>query len=160
MNTLPPLSRFILLTIAIGTLAVGCVKTTSPEAQPSPPYTTALHVGQQTIFVEVVDNDLSRERGLSGRDRLTDSQGMLFDFHNTGITQPRFWMKGLTFALDFVWIKDGKIIGITPGAPVENHFYDDQYKTYDPPGPVDSVLEVNASWVSNHHVKIGDPVKF
>ena len=144
----------------VATLAVSCIKMSSPLAEPVPPYTTLLHVGTQTIFVEVADNDKSRERGLAGRDRLTDMQGMLFDFQYTNISQPRFWMKGMKFALDFIWVKDGKIIGITPLAPVENHIYDDEYKTYDPPGPVDQVPEVNAAWASDHHVKVGDTVKF
>ncbi len=154
------ISKLLLLMTLVAALAVGCVKSTSMQAEPTAPYTTPLQVGSQTIFVEVADNDKSRQRGLSGRERLSDSQGMLFDFHDSGVSLPSFWMKEMTFSLDFIWIKDGLIIGITHEAPLENHVYNEDYTIYRAPGPVDSVLEVNAKWAQDHRVKVGDTVKF
>jgi len=149
----------VLLTLS-SLLAVGCWRTTTEPTGSVAPYLTPLQVGPQQIFVDVVDNDLSRSRGLSGRERLLNSQGMLFDFRNTNITRPEFWMKDMRFALDFIWIKDSAVIGITPNAPVEAKTSDEDLSIYRPPGDIDAVLEVNAGWASDHHIKVGDQIKF
>jgi uncharacterized membrane protein (UPF0127 family) len=156
-------------------LSNGCSLTSSP------PYSTPLLVGQKKIFVEVVNTPEKMAQGLSGRERLTDEQGMLFDFStppypplnkegNSGI-RPAFWMKGMKFDLDLIWIKNNKIIGITPNVPAPQTSStspafgtlpsqgEETLKVYSPPTEVDMVLEVNAGWCEKNEIKIGDPIK-
>lgn len=99
-----------------------------------------LLVNNQPLMVEVVKTPASIQLGLSGRDSIA-TDGMLFvmptiDLHG-------FWMKDMRFDLDLVWIKDCQVIGVTagvpapaPGTPIES------LSTYQPPGPVDMVLEI------------------
>ena len=61
-----------------------------------------LKIGQAEVIVEVADTGEKRSQGLAGRDGLEENQGMWFRFDQPG--QYGFWMKGMKFSLDFVWI--------------------------------------------------------
>jgi len=153
------MNKKIFVIIAVPFLAASC------RAQPSPapsvstamtaPYTQAMSIGNQTIFVQVVTTDRDMQQGLSGRDPLLDDQGMLFAWPKGSQKNPGFWMKEMKFDLDLIWIKDEKIIGITANvtkpSPGQNNL-----PSHFPPSPVDSILEVNAGWGERNRVKIGD----
>ncbi len=132
-------------------------------------YGTRLKVGSKIILVEVAKTSDEMKQGLSGREKLSDNQGMLFDFGQGASQTPGFWMKDMNFSLDFIWIKDKKIIGITPNvpAPGKNLKPFDKLragseiknlKLYYPPSSVDSVLEINAGWTEKNHITNGDVV--
>ena len=78
---------------------------------------------------------------------------MLFVFDDASLHQ--FWMKGVFFPLDFVWIRDNKVIGLTFGAQPESG---PQYTIYSPPEPANLVLEVSAGSVQQSGIRIGDTV--
>jgi uncharacterized protein len=155
----------VILTLSFLSAACSRATTNSPMANPSnnsqtpTTYDTPLQVGTQTIMVEVRDNDDERRLGLSGRPPLKDDQGMLFDFRDSKITTPGFWMKDMKFDIDIIWIKNGRIIGITKNAqrPLSNQ---DNLPRYYPPSEIDMVLEVLAGWSNRHNIKVGDQVKF
>ena len=115
-----------------------------------------LQIGSSQIDVEIANNPKSRQLGLGNRTFLPENQGMLFiytypDFH-------AFWMKNTLIALDMIWIKQGKVVGITANVPVESNPARPQ-NYYLPPTKVDWVLETNAGWAARHQVKVGDTVK-
>ncbi len=63
------------------------------------------------LAVRIADNPWERRRGLSGL--ATDevqAQGMLFIFDQAKVQD--FWMKGMNFDLDVIWINDGKIVSL------------------------------------------------
>ncbi len=141
-------------------LASGC---TTTRTVPSPPpvassvYNTPLHVGGSQLRVVVANTDSAREQGLSGQQKLTEDQGMLFDFRNTTFKRPGFWMKDMLFALDFIWINNNKIIGITKLVPAPlPHASLQSLPLYYPPGDIDQVLEVNSGWSDRHNINVGD----
>jgi uncharacterized protein len=101
-------------------------------------------VGKEQLRVEVANNDDERARGLSGLDSLPQTQGMLFDFTNSPERKPDFWMKGMKFNIDIVWIKDNQVIEITKNVPAPVNT--DYYPIYAAPREIDYVLEVNAGW--------------
>lgn len=101
------------------------------------------------FFVDVADDEVLRERGLSGRDSLEKNSGMLFVFDKPGIYG--FWMKDMRFSIDIVWIRDGKVLGYE-----ENLDYLDQSSIYYPPGEVDTVLEIGAGEVGEIGIEKGD----
>src|SRR6266404_1229193 len=115
------MQKFLLMIILmISLLSSACVRTSFENNKNNVMdkiYTQKLQVGKSIIYVEIANTDQSREQGLSGRDKLTDSQGMLFDFKNTGVTAPGFWMKDMKFNLDLIWIRENQIVGITPNVP-------------------------------------------
>ena len=76
----------------------------------------AVKVGDGRFEVEVAQTPAQRARGLSGRDSLAPGTGMLFVFE-TGRASA-FWMKGMRFPLDFVWIgEDCSVVHTTIDVP-------------------------------------------
>ncbi len=161
--------------LAILLFSASCSKPISQNITPQSPsfsYSHKLQVGNKNILVEIADTPQKMEQGLSGRPELTDDQGMLFDFKtspnpylkkegNNGVV-PSFWMKDMKFNLDFIWINNNKIIGITPDvlAPIENSKLKiENLPTYFPPSPVTWVLEINSGWAKKNHLQVGDGVK-
>lgn len=114
-----------------------------------------LFIGMTEIYVEIADTEQSRSQGLSGRKSLAENSGVLFVFPSPGIYE--FWMKDMNFPLDFIWIKNGKIVEITenvlPPAQTEG-----KPGVIRPFFSVDRVLEVNAGFVSKNNLKVGDTV--
>jgi uncharacterized membrane protein (UPF0127 family) len=126
-------------------------------------YTTPLYVGNKKISVQIVKTDQELASGLSGREKLLDSEGMLFDFGKS--LKPVFWMKDMNFDLDLIWIKNKKIVGITADvpAPVKDgglKIQDSALPLYPSPSEVDMVLEVRAGWSKKNNIKIGDEIGF
>lgn len=114
-------------------------------------------VASQSLNVEIADNDATREQGLSDREKLDEGKGMLFEFTNTDVHQPGFWMKDMLFSIDIIWINNGKVIGIQANAPLPPQ--DADLPVYYPPSDVTQVLEVPAGWSAKNNVVVGDNVK-
>lgn len=168
----------IILLLALVFFAAGCSNQNthvSPSAQHQYNYTHKLQAGNQTLAVEIANDSQKMQQGLSGRESMSDNQGMLFDFGNQASATPAFWMKDMKFDLDFIWIQNKKIVGITANvpAPIENWKLETptlrselrpigvgvgNLPKYYPPSPVDRVLEVNAGWAERNNVKVGDEV--
>ena len=124
---------------------------------PSVLYNTPMKIGNAKLNVQVVSNSADMEQGLSGREKLQDTEGMLFDFKKSNNTRPSFWMKDMEFDLDFIWIKNGKVVEITSDVKaLKNNI--DILKTYSPKEDVDMVLEVNSGWAQKNRVQINDAV--
>lgn len=93
----------------------------------------------RSLQVEVVNTPQSIEQGLSGRDTVP-SDGMLFVFPNEAVRA--FWMKDMHFAIDIIWIRNGKIVGrVESVPPPEPGTPESQLELYSSPEPVDMVLE-------------------
>jgi uncharacterized protein len=119
----------------------------------------ALKIKDTTINVEVADTDAKRAQGLGGRDSIASDSGMLFVFGNEGKYQ--FWMKGMKFGLDFIWIAGDKVVDILPNisAPPPNQL-DSTLDIYGSNTPVDKVLEVNSGFASSHNINVGDSIQY
>lgn len=108
-----------------------------------------------TIPVEVAVTPQEKSKGLGERDSLATNDGMLFPFDKPARYQ--FWMKGMRFALDFIWIDGTTVADITENVPPPNG--EVNLPVYQPKVPVDKVLEVNAGLVKQYGIQIGDTVK-
>lgn len=127
-----------------------------PES-PVPVY-KQLRINNTILKVEIADTQAKRNRGLGGRETLASDEGMLFIFSKPD--KHSFWMKGLNFPLDFVWIRGESIIDIlqnvqppTPGQA------DSSLPIYQSREEVDKVLEVPAGTTARLNIKIGYTVK-
>lgn len=115
-------------------------------------------VGSKKVSVEIANTPVSRAQGLSERSSLDSNSGMLFVFDPKGET-PGFWMKGMLFPLDFIWIANGKVVKIDKNVqPYPSGTPDNQLKAYYPDQPIDHVLEVNGGFSDRNHIQIGDTV--
>lgn len=71
----------------------------------------------QQYLLRVADNPLEKARGLSRSEPsdLGDAVGMVFVYDEA---EPRtFTMKGMEYNLDFLWIRDGRILKIDQNIP-------------------------------------------
>lgn len=113
-----------------------------------------VEIGGQTFKVEVVKDSWELEKGLGGRKSLAENRGMLFIFPKEDYYQ--FWMKGMNFSIDIIWINQGKIVDIKEKAPIPTTHLLDSYR---PESPAKYVLEINAGLSEKYGFKVGDEVK-
>lgn len=104
--------------------------------------------------VEIADEPLEQARGLSGRKSLGEREGMLFIFPD--LANRTFWMSGMKFPLDIIWIRGDIVAGFAENIPPAAGIP----KIYSSPEPVDKVLEINAGLIKKLEIKIGDKIKF
>jgi uncharacterized membrane protein (UPF0127 family) len=69
-----------------------------------------------------------------------------------------FWMRGMRFCLDIVWIDDGAIVGAAERVCPEPGVPDGDLTSYFSPEPVMYVLEVPAGWLDERGYGPGTPV--
>src|SRR3990167_4159183 len=110
---------------------------------------SVLIVGQTRVKVQIAATERERQQGLSGRKSLGEDAGMLFVFDQPG--RYGFWMKGMNFPLDFIWINQGAVVQITESVGIDQ-------MSIEPNQPVNRVLEVNQGFAVKHQLKIGDKV--
>lgn len=113
-------------------------------------------VGNVGIAVEIAESEDARRHGLSGRDSLPKDSGMLFVFPEKA--KSAFWMKDMKFAIDIIWITDGKVVGIDKDARPEPGVADPNLKLYYAPQHVTHVLEVPSGYSDQKGLKVGDSV--
>ncbi len=94
-------------------------------------------VGECVFRVEIVDTPDKIKKGLAERNKLCDNCGMLFSF--IGKKERPFWMKGMKFPLDIIWLADDKVIWVE-----KNISHLDQETIWHPPVLANNVLEINA----------------
>ncbi|MBI2599965.1 DUF192 domain-containing protein [Candidatus Daviesbacteria bacterium] len=125
---------------------------------PQSPKIANLQINNMILKVEVADTPTKRSKGLGGRTSLPQDQGMLFIFDKAD--KYPFWMKGLSFPLDFVWIKDDKVVDILPNIPppVPNQ-KDTDLPVYSAKVEIDKVLEINGGMAQKLNIQVGDSVK-
>jgi uncharacterized membrane protein (UPF0127 family) len=114
--------------------------------------TVAVRVSGATVQAEVAADAKARERGLSGRRSLAEGRGMLFVYPDHRART--YWMKGMQFPIDIIWIDRGRVRGVERSVPVPRG----SLPLYPSGSPADHVLEVPAGWARRHGTKRGDRV--
>lgn len=125
---------------------------------PQGPVLKQLQINNAKLKVEIADTQAKRSKGLGGRESLATDSGMLFIFPKPG--KYPFWMKGLSFPLDFVWIKGDKVVDLLEDIqPVSPEAPDASLPIYQSKEEVDKVLEVPSGTSKRLDIKIGDTVR-
>ena len=101
--------------------------------------------------LEIADSDEERALGLGGRESLCEYCAMLFVFGQAG--KHGFWMKGMRFPLDIVWLRGDRVVHIERALTTEN-----DTEVYSPSEAADRVLEFNAGAVPG--LKVGERMQF
>jgi len=115
-----------------------------------------MKIGKKELWVETRETPAERRQGLSGRESLADNEGMLFIFEKPG--NYGFWMSGMKFDLDFVFIKGNKVVEIKEAVPAPKGGA--EAAVIKPAELTEMVLEVNSGWIKEHDVEVGDKVSF
>lgn len=113
-----------------------------------------LQINGQKIPVEIAKTNAEQEKGLSGRESLPSGTGMLFIYNQPN--HRSFWMKEMNFSLDFVWIREEKIVAITENVAPQDY---QPPQALGSPEPIDQALELNAGEAERLNLKIGDSVE-
>lgn len=119
--------------------------------------TATITIGDQVIEAQIADTGDLRSRGLGYRDGLAPGTGMLFTYRSPSIHT--FWMKGMRFCLDIIWIEDNEIKGAAENACPMPELSDADLPRYESPVPVRFILEVPAGWLDEHGFGAGTPVE-
>lgn len=110
-------------------------------------------IGKRTIKAKVADNFLTRARGLMFKKDIKENEGMVFVFKREFF--PRFWMFGMRFPIDIIWIDSKKkIVDITSNAKPSLNLG----KTYKPKKACKYVLESRKNFSKD--IELGELVDF
>lgn len=95
------------------------------------------------LTVRVADRTFAQKKGLSGyTEESLREEGMLFVFSQQKVRE--FWMKGMQFDLDILWIADGRVVAIDRGVKAPYSRTDEPERATSNPLKVDAVLELPA----------------
>lgn len=139
--------------VGIGLIVVFFIITSRPNKENSLK-TAKITIGGGAWEAELAKTLVEKARGLSYRESLDKNKGMIFFFDPP--SKESFWMKGMNFSLDMIWIRDNVVIDITKNAPPLKDSLRPLY--YSPKEPADMVLEVNAGQADQFGIQIGDAV--
>ncbi len=111
-------------------------------------------INGQKITIEIAKDSQEFDKGLAGRPCIPANQGMFFAFNRAG--QYPFWMKGMKFPIDIIWITSAHRV-----AAIE---INESPKTYPDKfvnkAPAQYVLELKANRSTELNLKIGTTVVF
>lgn len=158
-----PLASITLLIILIGVISQNIFagrlfsKLSGVNLVSTKPYVS---IEDTEIFVDIADSPRELQLGLSGRKSLSKNEGMLFVFQPSD-AKPSFWMEGMLFDIDIIWINDEKIVQMDLGVPKPKaNTPSNQLPLYQPYVGVDYVLEVNSGLSKDNGFAVGDAVDF
>lgn len=114
-------------------------------------------LGNEIVRVLVADTYSHRLKGLSGRDGLGDSGGMLFVFPERG--QHTMVMRDMLFSIDIVWIDGDSIVDMAPNLQPESGKKEADLTPYFARLPSTLVLELPAGSIARLGLKVGDNVR-
>jgi len=117
-----------------------------------PRYSERILIAGTVVYVEYARTFDEQVRGLSGRDSLPHDHGMLFIFDHEDTWA--IWMKGMRFGLDIIWFgADQRIVYIQQNV---DPCHADPCPIFRPTQKALYVLEVNAGFVGQHDLGLGD----
>lgn len=147
-----------LVIIIFGALFISFGKTAQLPFMSKPTQKAEVQIKNIRLNVDIADTQETRAKGLGGRSSLASNSGMLFVYDKPG--KYVFWMKGLSFPLDFIWIRENTVVDIIKNAqPPQTGQSEEELPRYVPNQPVDMILEVNAGFVDTHTIQVGDRIE-
>lgn len=123
-----------------------------------------IEVGDQTYQVVLAASEAERQLGLSFR-RQIGADGMVFI--NPRQERSTFWMYGMKFPLDFVWVADGQVVDLHPNVPAPNQSVSqtgigptsaNDIARITPKQAVDMVIEFPSGTIDRDNITIGTRV--
>lgn len=111
-----------------------------------------IRIGCVHYYLEIANTiDLMR-KGLAGRNSINKNSGMLFDFRKSQVQG--FWMKGINFNLDLIFLNQRRIVVSIKRLTAHNK------KTVISNVPIRYAIELARGQVRRCNVKIGDRIIF
>ena len=138
--------------LALALTAACATQSGPPRAGPRAIIETS--AGAAVFYVEIADSDELRSRGLMGRDRLADDEGMAFLWPED--TTTAFHMRDTLIALTVAFFDaEGRILRLLDMVPCRA----EPCPGYDPGLRYRGALEVKAGALERRAVRLGDRVR-
>ena len=140
------------ITIGAVILLNGCTQTSTQKFEYAD-----VSVNGHTLSLAVANSAAERQQGLSNLE-VPPRDGMLFVFDQTdswGI-----WMKEMRFAIDIVWLRDGRVVQVANEAMPQAGMPDSQLTVYRPDGTADIVIELASGRADQLGIIEGVQVEF
>jgi len=118
---------------------------------------SSVSIKDTTFNIDIAKTEEEKSRGLGDIKRIPDNQGMLFVFDRPG--QHGFWMWGMEFPLDIIFINGDRVVGVYENLPVLDPD-ESNPPIWGKQLVSDRVLEINAGLAKKYDIKVGDKVKF
>ena len=154
-----PILVFLLLVASAWTSTAAQPLVLPPWREELPPAreTAEITVGTTPVLVDLALTPDQQQLGLGYRNGLEPGTGMLFVFPES--SERSFWMKGMRFCLDIIWIDGDEITGAAESVcPDPAGTPDVERETYPSSGPASHVLEMPAGWLRENGYGPGTPV--
>lgn len=117
------------------------------------PLKTKVTIHGHDIYADIALTGSEKALGLGNRTALARNRGMLFVYDHK--ERYPFWMKGMNFPLDYIWIDDKVVVDLSRNVPVTTS---GRITVVEPRYAANKVLEVNAGTIDAFGIQIGDPV--
>lgn len=114
-------------------------------------------IGGFVINTDIALTDKQKQDGLSIRNNMQENEGMMFVFKEP--KQQSFWMKGMKFPIDIIWLDANlSIVHIEKNLqPCESFI---SCPSYRPSSNALFVLETVSGFADSHDLKIGKKINF
>lgn len=146
---------FLLLTLLFVVLLTACQGSDLGLGDTEPDPEGWVEIKGKRVAVEIAESPAKQALGLGQRDSLDWDTGMYFVYKRPAFYS--FWMKGMRFSIDIVWINKGRIVDLDTNVPFEKG---GNGPTLRPNSLVDAVLEVPAGYSAASGWTLGDRVAF
>jgi uncharacterized membrane protein (UPF0127 family) len=108
------------------------------------------------VSVDLATTPAQQQRGLSGRSSMAQDHGMLFIFQTEDYWS--FWMYEMNFPLDMIWFNANRqAVFFEQNLPPCNPT---ACPVFTPTAKALYVLEVNAGFIAEHRISLGDTFTF
>ena len=115
--------------------------------------TPSITINNKTFSVDVAKTDDQRAKGLSVYDKLPLEKGMIFIFDTKG--HYAFWMEGMKFPIDIIYIRENKIVDIFKNVSPKKS-QNETLPIIKSSESADAILEINAGLCQKYNFKIND----
>lgn len=113
-------------------------------------------IGNTQVELVEATSMAQKIQGLSGTTVETfPADGMIFLYRDGDVRH--FWMKGMLYDLDILWVANGEVVKIDTGIPAPQDGEDPARMSSDPYS-ADAVIELPAGFVQEYGIEVGDSV--
>ena len=142
------MKEVVILVVLVGVLAV--VWYFNRDAEPMMQNGSQFQIGEVEFDIKIADTKEGRVKGLSGREKIGENEGLLFIFEKEGYWG--IWMKDMNFPIDIAWLDvQKKVLHIEHSVKPETY-----PKIFYPPVPAWYVLETAAGIFEKNKIKVRD----